>query len=106
MTTSSAVKSFTTYIFLSCSDCNGLYGTNMLYTPRVYLTEDQCYDVTITTIINYDFWEVAPIETCDYMTAYCPELLDKLAYPIFGVLKGELSVDNAIEYIKANILME
>lgn len=70
-------------VFLSCGDAYGLYEPHMLYTPRMYLTVDDCYDLTITTIVNYDFWEVAPVETLDYMTCYCPELLDKLSYPVF-----------------------
>ena len=78
----------------------------MLYTPRMYLTVDGFYDITITTIINYDFWEVAPIETADYMTAYCPELLDRLALPVFGVLLGQITCDEAVMYIKEKILLE
>ena len=93
-------------VFLACGDWDGLYKARMLYTPRMYLTVDGFYDITITTIIDYDFWEVAPIETADYMTAYCPELLDKLAVPIFGVLQGIISSEEAIVYIKENILLE
>lgn len=78
----------------------------MLYTPRMYLTVDGFYDITITTIINFDFWENAPIETADYMTAYCPELLDKLAIPVFSVLEGKMSSDEAIAFIKDKILLE
>lgn len=91
-------------VFLSCGDACGLYEPHMLYTPRMYLTVDNCFDLTITTIINYDFWEVAPVETLDYMTCYCPELLDKLSYPVFSVLKGGKTVDEAIGYINSNIL--
>lgn len=93
-------------VFLNCSDWNGLYKSHMIYTPRMYLTVDGFYDITITTIINYDFWEIAPIETADYMTAYCPELLDKLAILIFNVLKGQMSSDEAIAFIKEKILLE
>ena len=60
-----------------------VYKRQIPYTPRIYLTEDDCYDITITTIINYDFYEVAPVETVDYLTAYCPELLDKLTPAIY-----------------------
>lgn len=92
-------------VFLSCGDAYGLYEPHMLYTPRMYLTVDGYFDLTITTIINYDCWgEVAPIETLDYMTIFCPELLDKLAYPIFSVLKGERAVEEAVEYINSNIM--
>ncbi len=93
-------------VFLECGDWNGLYESHMLYTPRMYLTVDGFYDIAITTIIDYDFWEVAPIETADYMTAYCPELLDKLAIPVFNVLKGQMSSDEAIVFIKEKILLE
>ena len=75
----------------------------MLYTPRMYLTVNGFYDIAITTIINYDFWEVAPIETADYMTAYCPELLDRLALPVFGVLLGQITSDEAVMFIKEKI---
>ena len=92
-------------VFLSCGDAYGLYKSHMLYTPRMYLTVDGCYDLTITTIINYDFWEVAPVETLDYITCYCPELLDKLSYPVFSVLKGENTAEGAIAYVDNNILM-
>ena len=92
-------------VFLSCGNLNGLYEPHMLYTPRMYLTVDGFYDITIATIINYDFWEVAPIETADYMTAYCPELLDRLALPVFGVLLGQIRSDEAVMFIKEKILL-
>lgn len=64
---------------ISEARCYGLYEPHMLYNPRIYVTEDGCFDIMITTIINYDSWETAPGETADYFTAYCPELLDRLA---------------------------
>ena len=70
------------------------------------ITTNDFYDITITTIINYDFWEVAPIETADYMTAYCPELLDWLALPVFGVLFGQITCDEAVMFIKEKTLLE
>lgn len=91
-------------VFLSCGDSYGLYEPHMLYNPRMYVTEDSCFDITLTTIMNYDFWEVAPVETADYLTAYCPELLDRLARPVFGVLLGQFTADEAIIYIKEKIL--
>lgn len=91
-------------VFLRCQDPSGLYEATILYTPRLYMTTDGCYDITITTILNYDIIELAPVETLDYMTAYCPELLDGLAPPIFGVLRGKQSLDEAINYIDTNIV--
>lgn len=93
-------------VFLSCGNGGGIYEPHMLYTPRIYMTEDGCFDITITTIINYDFWEVAPVETEDYITIYCPELLDRLTYAIFGVLLGQISSDDAKSKIRQDILGE
>ena len=81
-----------------------LYESNHLYTPAIYLTEDGCYDITLTTLIYYDFFEVAPLETEDYITAACPELMNKLSVPIFDLLTGEIKIDEAIGYIKEHIL--
>lgn len=94
-------------VFLSCRDfSNGSDNANLLHTPRIYLTEDDEFDITITTIINYRFWEASQDETNDYITAYCPELLDKLALFIFGVLAGKMDAEEAIYWIKKEILWE
>lgn len=69
-------------VFLSCGDASGLYAPHMLYTPRIYLTEDGCGDITI----------------------YCPELLDRLSPAIFGVLLGQMEVERAIGYVKEKLL--
>lgn len=92
-------------VFMECSDGgNGKYQAPIWYTPRIYLTEDTGYDISITTIINYDFGEKARHETHDYITAYCPELLDRLAPFIFRTLKGEMNVSDAIFGIKREML--
>lgn len=90
-------------VWMGSSDgANGLlYNPSILYTPRIFISEDECYDITITTIINYDFYEVAPLETEDYITAYCPDLLDKLSLAIFPLLLGKITLHQAIQYIDA-----
>lgn len=93
-------------VFLNSGGGNGLYEPHMLYNPRMYVTEDDCFDITITTIINYDFWGIAPVETADYLTVFCPELLDRLAPSVFGVLLGKFTVDETIFYIRERILEE
>lgn len=93
-------------VFLSCADPYRLYEPGMLYTPRIYLTDDEGFDIAITTMIPYDFWEVAPVETMDYLTAFCPELLDELAMPVFGTLLGKFEAGDAIAYIREHILGE
>ena len=75
-----------------------------LYTPRIYLTADGCFDITITTIIPYDFFGLAPLETLDYITICCPELLDRLALPIYCVLLGKETADGAISHIEREFL--
>lgn len=91
-------------VFLNCGENHGLYKSAMLYTPRIYMTEDGFYDIAITTIVKYDFMEVAQLETADYITIYCPEYLELLSPPIFSVLLGEISVKEAMEFIENNIL--
>lgn len=83
---------------------NSLYMPSSLYTPRIYLTEDSSYDITLTSVIPYDFYELAPLETEDYITACCPDLLNDLSPAIFGVLLGNLDVEQAIQYVRKNIL--
>lgn len=81
-----------------------LYKPHHLHTPRLYITEDGLYDITLTSVIAYDFYSVAPLETEDYITACCPELLDKLSPAIFGVLLGQLNIEQAIAYVKKHVL--
>lgn len=83
-----------------------LYKPSYMYSPKVYVTEDDCWDITLTTIIPYDFYELAPIETADYLTVVCPEVLNELSAPIFFTILGKMTVENAIELIKSTILNE
>ena len=85
---------------------NSLYWPSLLYTPRLYLTEDGCQDITLTALIPYDFYELAPLETEDFITACCPDLLNHLSPAIFGVLQGRLGAEQAIRYISKTILYE
>ena len=78
-------------VFFSCANPYGLYKPDMLYTPRFYVTEDSCGDITAATILSNDFFEVAPIETEEYLTAFCPELLDKMSAPLLMTAAGEWS---------------
>ena len=76
-----------------------LYAPSTLYTPRIFITENDCFDITLTTIINYDFYNLAPLETEDYITAYCPDLLNKLSPTIFSLLLGTIDLQQATHYI-------
>lgn len=81
-----------------------LYSPTCLYTPRIYMTEDGFHDITLTVHIAYEIYELAPLETLDFITASCPELMDALSMPIFMLLLGKLPLDDAIDDIKTNIL--
>ena len=85
---------------------NALYMPSCLYTSRIYLTEDDGYDITLTSMIPYDFFELAPLESEDFITACCPSLLDELSPAIFGVLLGRLDMEQAIRYVKENVLSD
>ena len=91
----------------STDGMNGaLYKSNYLYTPRLYMTEDGFHDITLTTIIPYDFYEVATLETEDYIIASCPYLLDSLSPAIFLLLFGRIDFDTAVKHIKSNTLFQ
>jgi hypothetical protein len=92
-------------VFLSCGDPYGLYHPHLLFTPRIYLEEDSG-TVAIVTTINYDFYEVAPVEAVDYITAFCPELLNMLVAPVLFTAAGKLTADKAIEFIEERILTD
>lgn len=85
---------------------NALYKPSCLYTSRIYLTEDDGCDITLTAVIPYDFYELTPLETEDYITACCPDLLNGLSPAIFGVLLGRLDVEQAIQFIRKNVLYD
>ena len=83
-----------------------LYPPHYLHTSRFYITEDGHFDITMTAMIPLDFYELAPLETEDYITAACPELLNQLSMPIFYVLLGKMSAEDAIKMIETEIFPE
>lgn len=83
-----------------------LYQPQHLYTPKFYITEDGNFDITSTTVINNDFYELAELETGDFITITLPELLDELSIPIYFTLLGKMGVEEAIVMIKKEILKE
>lgn len=92
-------------VWLSLSDGSGqnIYTPCCLYTPRLCMSEGDG-DIAITTVIPYDFFAVAPLETCDYITAFCPELLNKLSPAIFFLLLGKFSFEDSKNYIKSILI--
>lgn len=95
-------------LWLSYHDGIGgaLYSAHHLISPRIYITEDGYHDLTCTMLVDYSILDMAPLEVCDTITASIPALLDKLSTPLFFVLLEKMKVDDAIAYIKKEILKE
>ena len=89
-------------IWVQGSDFSGgsLYKSSNLYNPRIYMSEDGCYDITMTFTLPYDFYEVAPLESEDFITATLPDLLNRLSPTIFSVILGKWSAEEAISFLK------
>ncbi len=83
-----------------------LYNSIHLYAPRLYMTEDGCHDITMTVIIPYDFYEVAPLQTEDFLIASLPEVLDALRPAIFLLLLGKIDLNQAKRIVDRDVLGE
>lgn len=83
-----------------------VYKPQLLYLPRIYMTEDEMPVVNLALPINYAFYEAAPLETEDFITASCPDLMNMLAFAIFGVLLGEVTLEHAMVYVRKNMFGE
>lgn len=77
-----------------------LYKPQMLYLPRIYMTEDELPVVNLAFPVNYAFYEAVPLETEDFITACCPDLMNLLAFAIFGVLLGDATLEQAMAYVR------
>ncbi|MDI9486292.1 MAG: hypothetical protein QM214_00015 [Bacillota bacterium] len=93
-------------IWLKGSDfCGGrLYKPAYLYDPRIYMTEDGSCDITMTFTLPYDFYEVAPLESEDFITATLPDLLNHIAPAIFFVILGKWDVKEAISFLNTQVI--
>ena len=91
-----------------CSDSVGgsLYKTSYLFAPRLYVTEDEYSDITMSAFMPYDFFAVAPLETEDFLTASLPELMDTMSPAIFLLLLGKIDLSRAESMIDKYVLGE
>lgn len=89
-------------IWIQGSDfCDGrLYTSTNLYDPRIYMTEDGDCDITMTFSLPYDFYELAPLESEDFITATLPDLLSRLSPAILSIISGKFSTEEAISYLQ------
>ena len=83
-----------------------LYSPRYLFCPRFYVTEDEMYDITATILVPYTHYELDELETEDFITAALPDLMNRLSMPIFFLLVGEITADEAIKMVKRDILSD
>lgn len=81
-----------------------LYQPTPLFSPRLYI--DEYEDLSMTTLIPYDFFEIAPLETLDFVSASVPNLMLDLLPTILGLLLGKYDLNTSINLIKKDILNE
>ena len=81
-----------------------LYSSQFLICPRFYVTEDGMNDITATMLIPYTHFELDMLEIEDFITAALPDLLDSLSIPVFFLLVGKITTDEAIHIVEIEIL--
>ena len=83
-----------------------LYSANCLICPRIYVTEDDSYDITATTMIDYNICDMAPLEVMDAVTVSMPQILNELSAPIFLLALGKIDVETAMQLVREKFGME
>lgn len=83
-----------------------LYQSQYLISPRFYIIEDEMQDITATMLIPYTHFEMDVLELEDFITAALPSLLNSLSVPVFLLLEGRITVEEAIDMVGLEILGE
>ena len=73
-----------------------------LISPRFYVTEDEMQDITATMLIPYTHFELDMLEIEDFITAALPGLLDDLSIPVFLLLEGRITAEEAIDMVRSS----
>ena len=71
-------------------------GYLMTYTPRIFMNEADGCIITVSAAVGYDSWRSRRSMTDLFISEYLPKLLEFLSPYIFGVLKGEMTAEDAI----------
>lgn len=95
-------------LWVSVSDGleGALYQSQYLTSPRFYVTEDEMQDITATMLILYTHFELDRLEMEDFITAALPGLLDDLSTPVFLLLEGRITAEEAIDMVRLEFLGE
>ena len=93
-------------IWIAVSDGmeGALYKSQCLILPRFYITEDEMQDITSTMLIPYTYFELDMLQIEDFITGALPSLLDCLSTPVFLLLEGKITVDEAIDMVKLEVV--
>ncbi len=62
------------------------------------------YDHVISSIIRYNWFDEEPLLSLEFITCFMPEMISRLALPLFSVKEGKLNANTAIYYIKKELL--
>lgn len=95
-------------LWVSVSDGleGALYQSQYLTSPRFYVTEDEMQDITATMLIPYTHFELDRLEMEDFITAALPGLLDDLSTPVFLLLEGRITAEEAMDMVRLEFLGE
>ena len=95
-------------LWVSVSDGleGALYQSQYLISPRFYVTEDEMQDITATMLIPYTHFELDMLEMEDFITVALPGLLDDLSIPVFLLLEGRITAEEAIDMVRVDIIEE
>ena len=77
-----------------------------LISPRFYVTEDEMQDITATMLIPHTHFELDMLEMEDFITVALPGLLDDLSTPVFLLLEGRITAEEAINMVRSDIIGE
>lgn len=91
-------------LWVSVSDGleGALYQSQYLISPRFYVTEDEMQDITATMLIPYTHFELDMLEIEDFITAALPGLLNDLSIPVFLLLEGRITAEEAIDMVRSS----
>ena len=70
------------------------------FTPRMFIDEKGGGCITLSVVIDYELRRSRRYQTDDHISQYLPKLLEHLSPYIFGVLKGEMTAEEAISELK------
>lgn len=63
-------------------------------------------DITATMLIPHTHFELDMLEMEDFITVALPGLLDDLSTPVFLLLEGRITAEEAINMVRSDIIGE